>query len=57
MGYLLDLGVKNSFMTLQATKRFKIKTKLVANPIMVQLAQGIARPSLSVVLGVKLFCG
>jgi hypothetical protein len=41
----------------QATKRFRIKTKLMPNPIMVQLAQSIARPLLNVVLGVKLFCG
>jgi hypothetical protein len=29
----------------------------MANPIMVQLAQGIIRPSFSVTLKVKLFCG
>ncbi len=28
----------------------------MSNPITVQLAQGIVRPSLSVMLGVKLFC-
>jgi hypothetical protein len=44
-------------MTLHAVERFGIKTKLMANPIMVQLARGIARPSLSVTLGIKLFCG
>jgi hypothetical protein len=39
------------------TKRLKVKIELVADPIMVQLAQGIARPLLKIVLGVELFCG
>jgi hypothetical protein len=37
-------------------KQFGVKTELVVNPIMVQLAQGIARPSLSIMLEVELFC-
>jgi len=55
--FFLGSRVTNSFMTPQATKQFGIKTKLVADPIMVQLAQGIARSLLNVVLRVKLFCG
>ncbi len=31
-----------------------IKTELVVDPITVQLAQGIARPSPNVVLGIKI---
>jgi len=54
---LLDLGVTNSFMTPYATKQLGVKTELMADPIMVQLAQGITRPSLNVMLGVKFFCG
>ncbi len=34
-----------------------VKIELVVDPIIVQLAQGIIRPSLSVVLRVELFCG
>ncbi len=33
-----------------------IKIELMTNPIMVQLAQGIGKPLLNVMLGVKLFC-
>ncbi len=38
------------------TKQFGVKVELMENPIMVQLAQGIARPSLNAVLSVTLFC-
>ncbi len=37
----------------QVVEQLKIKTKLVAYPIMMQLAQNIVRP----LLGVELFCG
>ncbi len=33
-----------------------MKTELVANPIMMQLAQGMVKPSFNVMLGVELFC-
>jgi len=33
-----------------------VKTKLVANPIIVHLAQGIVKPSFNVTIGLKLFC-
>jgi hypothetical protein len=33
----------------------RIKIELMINPITVQLAQGIAKPPLSVALGVRLF--
>jgi hypothetical protein len=36
--------------------RLTIKTKLMAYPIIVHLAQVIARPSLNVMVGVGLFC-
>jgi hypothetical protein len=36
-------------------KRLGIKTKLVANPITMQLTQGITRPLFNVTLSVKLF--
>jgi predicted aspartyl protease len=35
---LLDLGATNSFMTVQAAKRFGVKTELMVDPIMMQLA-------------------
>jgi hypothetical protein len=44
-------------MTPQVTKQLGVKTKLVADPIMVQLAQGIIRPLFNVTLGLKLFRG
>jgi predicted aspartyl protease len=56
VGYLLDSRATNLFMTLQVAKRLGIKIEWVANPIIVQLAPGIARPSLNVLLEVELFC-
>jgi len=56
VGCFLDLGVTNLFMTLQMMKQLGIKTELMANPIMLQLAQGITRPSFSVMLRIELFC-
>ncbi len=53
---LLDLGVTNSVMISQVTKWLGVKTKLVANPIIVHLAQGIVKPSFNVTIGLKLFC-
>ncbi len=53
----LDSKATNLFMNPHATKQFGINTKLVTNPIMVQLAQGIARPLFNVTLGIKFFCG
>jgi len=44
-------------MTPQAMERLGLKTKLVVNPIILQLAQGITKPLLNVTLGIKLFCG
>jgi len=43
-------------MTSQVMEQLGIKTKLVVDPIMVQLAQGITRPSLNVMLRIELFC-
>jgi len=37
------------------TKRFGIKTKLLADPITMHLAQSITTPSLSIMVGVELF--
>jgi hypothetical protein len=54
---LLDLGVTNLFMTLQVMEHLGVKTKLVVDPIMMHLAQGIVRLSLSVMVGVELFRG
>ncbi len=55
--YLLDSRATNLFVILKVMERLGMKTKLVANPIMVQLAQGIVKPLFNVVLRVKLFCG
>jgi hypothetical protein len=54
----LSFGFKNNKFIHEpiGSEAIGIKTKLVANPIMVKLAQNIARPLLSVVLGVELFC-
>jgi hypothetical protein len=52
----LDFGVTNSFITPQMVEQLGVKTELVTNPNMVQLAQGIARPLLNVMLSVELFC-
>ncbi len=46
----------NSFITPQTVEQLGVKTELVTNPIMVQLAQGIAKPLLNVMLSVELFC-
>ncbi len=43
-------------MILEVTKRLGVKTKLMANPITVHLAQGIVKPSFNVTISVKLFC-
>jgi hypothetical protein len=56
VGCFSNLGMTNLFMISQAVEWLGVKTELMANPITMQLAQGIARPSLSVVLGIKLFC-
>ncbi len=53
----LDLRVTNSFMIPRTIKQLGVKIELVVDPIMVQLTQGIARPSCNVALRVKLFCG
>jgi hypothetical protein len=45
----------NLFMTLQMVKQLGVKTKLMVNPITVNLAQGIFKPSLRVTLDVELF--
>jgi hypothetical protein len=37
-------------------KTFGVKTKLVVDPITMHLAQGVVRPSLSVMVGVEFFC-
>jgi len=42
--YFLDSRATNLFIILKVVERFGIKTKLMANPIMMQLAQGITRP-------------
>ncbi len=54
----MSFGFKNNKFIHEpiGSEAIGIKTKLVANPIMVKLAQNIARPLLSVVLGVELFC-
>jgi hypothetical protein len=52
----LDSRVTNSFITPQTVEQLGVKTELVTNPIMVQLAQGIAKPLLNVMLSVELFC-
>jgi hypothetical protein len=54
VGCFLDLRSSNSFMTLKQWN-IRIKIELMVNPITMQLAQGIARPPLSVALGVRLF--
>jgi hypothetical protein len=46
----------NLVMILEVTKRLGVKTKLMANPITVHLAQGIVKPSFNVTISVKLFC-
>jgi len=56
VGYFLDWKMTNSFMIPQVTKWLGVKTKLVVDPITVQLAQGITRPSFNVVLNFWLFC-
>jgi hypothetical protein len=56
VGCLLDPGMTNSFMIPQVAEQLGVKIELVVDPIIVQLAQGIVRPSLSVVLRVELFC-
>jgi hypothetical protein len=39
-------------------ERLGVKIELMVDPIMMQLAQGIVRPSLNVVVGIfELFCG
>ncbi len=40
----------------QAIEQLGIKTKLVADPIIVHLAQNIVKPSFNVALGGELFC-
>jgi hypothetical protein len=40
----------------QMTKRLRIKIELVADPIMMHLAQGIAKSSINIAVGVNLFC-
>ncbi len=47
---LLDSGMTNSFMTPYATKRLGVKIELMVDLVMVQLAQGIARPSFNEML-------
>ncbi len=56
---MLSLGFKSKKFVHDSvgSKVIGINIELVANPIMVQLAQGIIRPSFSVTLGIKLFCG
>jgi hypothetical protein len=56
VGCLLDSRATNSFMILQVTEQFRVNIELVADPIIVQLARSIARPSLIVMLGIELFC-
>ncbi len=53
LGYRSDKFVHDFI----ATKRLGVKTKLVIDPIMMQLAQNITRPLLNLALKVKLFCG
>jgi len=45
MCYLLDSGMTNSVMTLQVAEQMGVKTKLMVNSIIVNLAQGIVKPS------------
>ncbi len=56
---MLSLGFKsNKFVSDFANgKTIGNQNQISGTPIMVQLAQGIARPLLSVMLNVKLFCG
>ncbi len=56
MCYLLDSGMTNSVMTLQVAEQMGVKTKLMVNSIIVNLAQGIVKPSFWIMLDVKLFC-
>jgi len=57
VGCLLDSRVTNSFMILEVVLQLRVKIELMENPITMQLAQGIARPSLTIMLGLELFCG
>jgi hypothetical protein len=57
VGSLLDSRATNLFMILRVAERLAVKIEWVANPIIVQLAQGITRPSLNVMLEVELFWG
>jgi len=56
VGCLLDSRVTNSFMILKAVQQFRVKIELMEDPITVQLAQGIARPSLNIMSSLKPFC-
>jgi hypothetical protein len=56
VGCLLDSKMTNLFMILGVVEWFGVKIELLEDPIIVQLAQGIIKPSLNVVLSVKPFC-
>jgi hypothetical protein len=57
VGYLLDSRVTNSFMILEVVEQLRVKIELMENPIMMQLTQGIVRPSFSIMLGFEPFYG
>ncbi len=48
----MDSKVTNSFIIPQTVEQLGVKTKLMTKPIMVQLAQSIARLLLNVMLSV-----
>ncbi len=54
----MSLELKNEQFVLNSISNGTIwnQTKLVADPITMQLAQGIARPSFNITLNVGLFC-
>ncbi len=56
MCFLLDSRLTNSFMTLKTMKWLGVKTKLVAYPITLHLAQGIVKPLFNIMISGKLFC-
>lgn len=50
---MLFIGFRSNKFVQLRKRQLKIKIKLVMNPIMVHLAQGIVRPSFNIALGVK----
>jgi hypothetical protein len=53
----LDSRVTNSFLTSQNAESLGIKTKEVDNPILVHMAQGMAKLMLRIMLRIKLLVG